>query len=70
MKAVSPGWLAYDMRLLLRRYQQDGAIATPAALERLTARLGRPPRSYQAFAIDAAKQWAAAPQSKPAAVAA
>ena len=60
MKAFAPGWLAYDMRLMLRRYQQDGAAATPAALERLTALLGRPPRSYRDFAVEAAGRWAAA----------
>jgi hypothetical protein len=65
MKTFAPGWLAYDMRLMLRRYQQDGAAATPAALERLTTHLGRPPRSYRDFAAETAKQWAAAPQATP-----
>jgi uncharacterized protein YbjT (DUF2867 family) len=65
MKAFAPGWLAYDMRLMLRRYQQDGAAATPAALERLSKLLGRPPRSYRDFAVETAKQWAAAPQPTP-----
>jgi uncharacterized protein YbjT (DUF2867 family) len=65
MKAFAPGWLAYDMRLMLRRYQQDGATATPAALERLTTLLGRSPRSYRDFAVETARQWAAAPQATP-----
>jgi hypothetical protein len=43
-----PGWLAYDMRLMMRRYQQKAA--TPADLDRLTTLLGRPPRSYRDFA--------------------
>jgi len=60
MKAFAPGWLAYDMRLMLRRYQQNGAVATPAAIERLTTLLGRPPRSYRDFAIETARQWATA----------
>jgi uncharacterized protein YbjT (DUF2867 family) len=60
MKAYAPGWLAYDMRLMLRRYQEDGAVATPAAIERLTMLLGRAPRSYRDFAIETARQWAAA----------
>jgi uncharacterized protein YbjT (DUF2867 family) len=60
MTSYAPGWLAYDMRLMLRRYQQDGAVATPAAIERLTTLLGRPPRSYRDFAIETARQWAAA----------
>jgi uncharacterized protein YbjT (DUF2867 family) len=65
MKAFAPGWLAYDMRLMLRRYQQDGAAATPAAVERLAQRLGRPPRSYRDFAVATAKQWGVAPQAAP-----
>jgi uncharacterized protein YbjT (DUF2867 family) len=69
MKAFAPGWLAYDMRLMLRRYQQDGAAATPAALERLTKLLGRAPRSYRDFAVETARQWAAAPQPTPIAAA-
>lgn len=60
MTSYAPGWLAYDMRLMLRRYQQDGAVATPAAIERLTTLLGRAPRSYRDFAIETARQWAAA----------
>jgi hypothetical protein len=53
------------MRLMLRRYQQDGAAATPAAVERLTQRLGRPPRSYRDFAVETARQWIVAPQATP-----
>lgn len=57
-KAFSPSWLAYDLRLMLHRYQQDGAVASTADLERLTTLLGRPPRSYRAFAEEAAALWA------------
>ena len=63
MKTFAPSWLAYDMRLMLRRYQRDGAVATPAVLERLTTHLGRRPRSLPGFAAETAKQWAAAPQA-------
>ena len=59
MRAAAPGWLAYDMRLMMRRYQQDGAAATPVELDRLTTLLGRAPRSYRDFAKAAAKQWQA-----------
>jgi uncharacterized protein YbjT (DUF2867 family) len=57
MKAFAPGWLAYDMRLMMNRYQQDGAAAAPADLARLTQKLGHAPRSYRDFAIAAAQQW-------------
>jgi uncharacterized protein YbjT (DUF2867 family) len=57
LKAVSPAWLAFDMRQMMRRYQEDGAVASQDDLDRLTALLGRPPRSYRAFAATTAAQW-------------
>ena len=57
LKAVSPGWLAFDMRMMMKRYQDDGAVATPDDLERLSRLLGRPPRRYRDFAADAAGRW-------------
>jgi len=53
----APGWMAYDMRLMMHRYQQDGAAASGADLERLATLLGRPPRSYRDFAQATAKGW-------------
>ncbi|RKF50730.1 NmrA/HSCARG family protein [Paraburkholderia fungorum] len=58
LKAVAPGWLAYDMRLMMRRYQLDGAVASHAEVERLAALLGRQPRSYRDFAVATAAAWA------------
>jgi hypothetical protein len=58
MKAVLPGWHALDLRLMFQRYQSDGAAANPTGIERLTALLGRAPRSYRDFARDAAAEWA------------
>jgi len=60
LRAFSPSWLAYDLRLMFSRYQSDGAVATPAEIERLTALLGHPPRSYRDFARTAAAEWAKA----------
>ncbi len=60
MKAFAPGWLAYDMRLMLRRYQQDGATATAHEVDKLQAALGHPPRSYRDFALEMARTWQAA----------
>ncbi|QGZ66036.1 NmrA family NAD(P)-binding protein [Paraburkholderia acidisoli] len=59
LRQVAPGWLAYDMRLMMQRYQQDGAVASAADIDALTALLGRAPRSYRDFAQAAAKEWAA-----------
>lgn len=58
LKSVAPGWLAYDMRLMMARYQQDGAIATKAEVDRLATLLGRQPRSYRDFAKATAAEWA------------
>jgi uncharacterized protein YbjT (DUF2867 family) len=57
LKTILPSWHAMDLRLMFRRYQTDGAVATPEGLARLTTLLGRAPRSYGEFAKDAAAQW-------------
>lgn len=44
---------------MMRRYQADGAVATPADIDRLTTLLGRPPRSYRNFAHEMARSWQA-----------
>ena len=44
LKSGGPAWLAYDMKLMMRRYQQDGAVATDQEIARLTALLGHAPR--------------------------
>lgn len=58
LKSTLPAWHALDLRLMLSRYQTDGAVATGDELARLTALLGHAPRSYRDFAKDAAAQWA------------
>jgi uncharacterized protein YbjT (DUF2867 family) len=57
LKTRAPGWLAYELRQMFRRYQEDGAVATTAEVERLTKLLGRAPRRYRDFAAEAAKSW-------------
>jgi uncharacterized protein YbjT (DUF2867 family) len=57
LKAAAPAWLAYDMRLMMSRYQQDGAVASKAEIERFATLLGRPPRSYRDFAREMAAVW-------------
>jgi uncharacterized protein YbjT (DUF2867 family) len=57
-RTFAPGWLAYDLRLMVGRYQEDGATATRAARSRLATLLGHPPRSYRAFAVAAVQTWA------------
>ncbi len=52
--ALRPGIL----RLMMRRYQEDGASASVAELGQTNSVLGRAPRSYRAFAEAAAAEWA------------
>jgi uncharacterized protein YbjT (DUF2867 family) len=59
MKSAGPDWLAYDMRLMMQRYQQDSAVANAQEIERVSALLGRTPRTYRDFAAECAQQWAA-----------
>lgn len=52
-----PGWFAYDLRLMYRRFQRDGMWTAAETDERLQAILGRPLRSYEEFAREAAESW-------------
>jgi hypothetical protein len=58
MKGMIPSWHAMDLRLMFSRYQTDGAAASASDISRLTALLGRTPRSYRGFAKEVAAQWA------------
>jgi uncharacterized protein YbjT (DUF2867 family) len=57
MKLMMPAWQALDLRLMLDRYQADGAAASSEDFARLTQLLGHAPRSYHDFAKEAAAQW-------------
>lgn len=59
LKSFGPAWLARDLTLMMRRYQQDGAVATPEELAQTVEVLGRAPRAYRAFAEEAAAAWRA-----------
>jgi uncharacterized protein YbjT (DUF2867 family) len=52
-RRFSPGWMAYDMRLMADRFLSDGMVPDAGDVERLTAMLGRPLRSYRDFAAEA-----------------
>jgi uncharacterized protein YbjT (DUF2867 family) len=58
LKTTMPSWHALDLRLMIGRYQSDGAVATADDVARLSTLLGHVPRSYRDFAKDAAAQWA------------
>ncbi len=50
LRTFMPGWMAFDMRLMSERFLSEGMIPEPGDVERLTALLGRPLRSYRDFA--------------------
>ena len=56
MKAFAPGWMAYDMRMMVERFQSEGMTPEPGDVERLTTMLGRPLRTYREFAGGIAAQ--------------
>jgi uncharacterized protein YbjT (DUF2867 family) len=54
LRNFMPGWMAYDMRLMSERFLSDGMIPGAGDVDRLTAMLGRPLRSYRDFAAEIA----------------
>ncbi|MGO6683457.1 SDR family oxidoreductase [Rhizobium leguminosarum] len=52
LKQFMPAWMAYDMRLMGERFLTDGMLPETGDVERLTKLLGRPLRSYRAFAAE------------------
>ncbi|MEW4402115.1 NmrA/HSCARG family protein [Agrobacterium tumefaciens] len=54
LKQFMPPWMAYDMRMMVERFLTDGMLPEDSDVERLTAMLGRPLRSYRDFALETA----------------
>ena len=55
LSSFSPGWLAYDMRLMMAGIQKIGMQGQAGAVDGLQAILGRPMRTYAALVGEAAK---------------
>lgn len=53
----APGWMAMDLRLMLDRFGTDGMTASASDLHRMTALLGRNPRTYAEFAAETMASW-------------
>jgi len=49
LRQFMPSWMAYDMRQMAGRFQTDGMIPEAGDIDRLTALLGRPLRSYRDY---------------------
>lgn len=56
MGQFMPKWMAYEMRVMAERYVSDGMFPQAGDVDRLTAILGRPLRSYREFATGIARQ--------------
>jgi uncharacterized protein YbjT (DUF2867 family) len=54
LRQFMPSWMALDMRLMAERFVTDGMVPEAGDVERLTALLGRPLRSYRDFAAQIA----------------
>lgn len=54
LRQFMPSWMAFDMRLMSERFLSEGMIPEAGDVERLTALLGRPLRSYRDFASEIA----------------
>jgi uncharacterized protein YbjT (DUF2867 family) len=50
MRQFMPGWMALDMRLMAERFVTDGMVPEAGDVDRLTALLGRPLRTYRDYA--------------------
>jgi uncharacterized protein YbjT (DUF2867 family) len=57
--SMLPDYMAFDFRHMYEHFQTKGLKASPDAVARLTALLGRPPRSFRAFAEETAAAWGA-----------
>jgi uncharacterized protein YbjT (DUF2867 family) len=54
---MMPGWMAHDLRLMLRAFHRFGMIAGKDSRATFEALIGHPLRSYRAFAEEAAANW-------------
>jgi len=55
LRQFMPAWMAYDMRHMAERFISDGMLPGAGDVERLMQMLGRPLRSYRAFAAGHAR---------------
>jgi uncharacterized protein YbjT (DUF2867 family) len=63
--AHAPAWMAYDLKLMYRHFQQHGLRGTDADVANLTRVLGHAPRSLEEYAAAAAKEWAGESAAAP-----
>jgi uncharacterized protein YbjT (DUF2867 family) len=54
LRQFMPSWMALDMRLMAERFASDGMVPDAGDVDRLTALLGRPLRTYRDYAAQIA----------------
>jgi len=54
---MMPAWLVLDLRIMYDYFLKNGLRATDAEISELTRLLGHAPRSFEAFAAEAAHTW-------------
>lgn len=52
-----PVWVAFDFRRMYEHFQNEGLLATPAAVATLTKVLGHAPRGYESYVKETAATW-------------
>jgi len=57
MRAMMPGWSAFDLRMMFQGYFERGFASTETEITRLAKLLGHAPRSYENFAAETAAIW-------------
>jgi len=62
-KKFSPGWMARDMRIMMRSFQRYGMLPGENTMSILESLLNRPMRSYAVFARETADEWRRAVRS-------
>ena len=60
-RTFMPPWLHYDLSLMYEDFAKRGMVGTIEDVERLTNLIGRPPRSFEAYAVEQANRWHARP---------
>ena len=57
LRRFAPGWMAHDMRMMVRGFQKHGMTAQSGAVTQLETMLGRPLRHYRDFARETVEVW-------------
>lgn len=52
-----PPWMVFDFREMFAFFQEEGMKALPDDVERQTKLLGHPPRGFEDFASEMAREW-------------